>query len=231
MIVSRALRKLCATCAGEARMGRPVRSAVRTCISCGNGVCLEHTCGSHAVGVVGSHLRVAVGEGRGMKATVLVLMVMVVAIQSHAWEDQARDICDPMGVPMRLVRAIVAVESGGNPYALNVRIGEVWQAYDPTSYPVAQLILESLLAFTPHIDVGLMQIHVQVWTDELSLTPYELLRPEVNLWAGCTILSRQLDGPGPLWQRIGRYHSTTPARNQAYALKVLRHATRDPDDR
>lgn len=216
------VRMLYATCAGKARMGRPVRSAVRTCKSSGRGACLEPTCGSPAVGGVG---RICGWQlGRGMKATVLVLMVMVGAIPSHAWEDQARDLCEPMGVPLRLVRAIVAVESGGNPYALHVRIGDVGQAYYPTSYGVAQFVLDSLLSFTPHIDVGLMQINVHVWADELSLTPYELLLPEANLWAGCTILSRYLAGPGPLWQRIGRYHSRTPARNEAYAWRVLRRA-------
>ncbi|HEY7711847.1 MAG TPA: lytic transglycosylase, partial [Candidatus Entotheonella sp.] len=55
----------------------------------------------------------------------------------------------------------------------------------------------------------------------------ELLDVDTNLRAGCTILSRYLEGAGPLWQRIGHYHSKTPKRNQAYAAKVLQVAIAD----
>jgi hypothetical protein len=148
-----------------------------------------------------------------------------------AWERQARAVCEPLGVPWRLVRAVIAVESMGNPYVIHARIGETWRVYRPPNRAVAEVVLRELLRHTTWIDVGLMQIHVRLWASELGVTPLALLDPLTNMWAGCTILSRALQGEGPLWQRIGRYHSHTPARHQAYTMKVLRYATADLDAR
>jgi soluble lytic murein transglycosylase-like protein len=142
-----------------------------------------------------------------------------------AWEEAARAICEPMGVPLRLVRAVIAVESGGDPYVIHARIGDTWRVYRLSNRIVAEAVLAAVLQHTTWIDVGLMQIHVRLWSKALGVSPLELLDVETNLRAGCTILSRYLDGAGPLWQRIGRYHSKTPKRNQAYAEKVLRIAT------
>jgi soluble lytic murein transglycosylase-like protein len=150
-----------------------------------------------------------------------------IAAPACAWEKPARAICEPMGVPLRLVRAVIAVESGGNPYVIHARIGDTWQVYRLSNRVVAEAVLAAVLQHTTWIDVGLMQIHVRLWSQPLGVSPLELLDVDTNLRAGCTILSRYLEGAGPLWKRIGRYHSKTPTRNQAYAAKVLRVATAD----
>ena len=147
------------------------------------------------------------------------------AAPASAWEEPARAICEPMGVPLRLVRAVIAVESGGDPYVIHARIGNTWRVYRLSNRIVAEAVLAAVLRHTTWIDVGLMQIHVRLWSQTLGVSPLELLDVDTNLRAGCTILSRYLDGEGPLWQRIGSYHSQTPTRNQAYAAKVLRVAT------
>jgi len=149
------------------------------------------------------------------------------AAPASAWEEPARAICEPMGVPFRLVRAVIGVESGGDPYVIHARIGDTWRVYRLSNRVVAEAVLAAVLQHTTWIDVGLMQIHVRLWSKTLEITPLELLDIETNLRAGCTILSWYLEGEGPLWQRIGRYHSKTPTRNQAYAAKVLWVATAD----
>ena len=165
-----------------------------------------------------------------MRRVILILTAMALGgmvAPASAWEEPARAICEPMGVPLRLVRAVIAVESGGDPYVIHAQIGDRWRAYRLSNRVVAEAVLAAILQHTTWIDVGLMQIHVRLWSQTLGVLPHELLDIETNLRAGCTILSRYLEGEGPLWQRIGRYHSKTPTRNQAYAAKVLRVATAD----
>jgi len=161
---------------------------------------------------------------------ILILTVMALggmAAPASAWEEPARAICEPMGVPLRLVRAVIVVESGGDPYVIHARIGDTWRVYRLSNRVVAEAVLAAVLQHTTWIDVGLMQIHVRLWSKTLGVSPHELLDIDTNLRAGCTILSRYLEGGGPLWQRIGRYHSKTPKRHEAYAVKVLRAATAD----
>jgi soluble lytic murein transglycosylase-like protein len=165
-----------------------------------------------------------------VRRVILIMTAMAlggVAALASAWEEPARAICEPMGVPLRLVRAVIAVESGGDPYVIHARIGDTWRVYRLSNRVVAEAILDAVLQHTTWIDVGLMQIHVRLWSKPLGVLPNELLDIDTNLRAGCTILSRYLEGEGPLWQRIGRYHSKTPTRNEVYAEKVLRVAIAD----
>jgi hypothetical protein len=128
---------------------------------------------------------------------------------------------------MAIVRGIVQVESGGHPYVLNVGIGRVWQAYSFDRVQDARVFLREALKHTERIDIGLMQVHWARWKQYYDVEATALLEVETNLRVGCDILRRELAGDGPLWQRIGRYHSRTPWRNQHYALKVL-HASLHP---
>jgi soluble lytic murein transglycosylase-like protein len=131
-----------------------------------------------------------------------------------------------MGVPYEIVRAIVTVESDGNPYVLNVAIGSVWQVYRFDHAETAQVFLREALKLTDRIDIGLMQVHWAVWKKVYSIDATALLDVSTNLRIGCDILRRELAGDGPLWMRIGRYHSRTPALNQRYASQVLHAALR-----
>jgi hypothetical protein len=55
-----------------------------------------------------------------------------------------------------------------------------------------------------------------------------LLAPDVNVLVGCVMLRQALDAGGPLWQQIGRYHSSVPTRQQHYAQKVFAWLDRLP---
>jgi len=150
------------------------------------------------------------------------LLSLFGAARAAAWQEAARRICqDDLGVPLAIVRGIVHVESGGHAYVLNVGIGDVWQAYRFDRVQEARVFLKEALNHTERIDIGLMQVHWAWWKDHYPVEPADLLEVETNLRVGCDILRRELAGAGPLWQRIGRYHSRNPARNQHYALKVL----------
>ena len=155
---------------------------------------------------------------------VVVGVLLLVAVPASAWDDEIDRSCRALGVHPSIVHAMIEVESGGNPYVLNARLGTTWVAYYPTSRAVADVLLRVLLTQTTWIDVGLMQIHVRIWAPQLDLLPRLLLDPQVNVRVGCMILAHYLNGRGPLWQRIGRYHSRTPGRNEAYAQKILAHA-------
>jgi len=129
-------------------------------------------------------------------------------------------------VPHELVHAIVAVESSGDPYVLNVGVGSTWKAYRFDDIDDAKVFLQAALQVTQNVDIGLMQVNWKWWGKHIGVTASELLDVPTNLRVGCDILSRELAGKGPLWQRIGRYHSRTPWRNEQYALKVIHETIR-----
>jgi soluble lytic murein transglycosylase-like protein len=148
---------------------------------------------------------------------------LLAAAQAGAWQQQARRICQgDMGIPFAIVQGIVQVESGGHPYVLGVGVGDVWRSYRFEQARSAKLFLREALMHTERIDIGLMQVHWATWKRHYHTDATALLDVATNLRVGCDILRRELAGDGPLWRRLGRYHSRTPARNQRYALKVLR---------
>jgi hypothetical protein len=163
-------------------------------------------------------------------ALILLWVALVVILPTSnwadAWQTDAHRICEAMGVPYEIVRAIVTVESDGNPYVLNVAIGSVWKGYRFDEVQDASAFLKAALRITDRIDIGLMQVHWAVWKRHYPIEPAALLDVSTNLTIGCDILRRELAGDGPLWQRIGRYHSRTPALNQRYASQVLHAALR-----
>ena len=161
-----------------------------------------------------------------MRSSVLMLgtlLPLLAATSAQAWRQDAQRICErEMGIPLALVQGIVQVESGGDPYALGVGMGRVWRSYRFAHGESAKRFLRQALTHTDRIDIGLMQVHWAVWKKHYDMEAEALLDASTNLRVGCDILRRELAGDGPLWKRIGRYHSRTPARNQRYALKVLR---------
>jgi hypothetical protein len=159
----------------------------------------------------------------------LCVALVVILPTSHladAWQTDAHRICKDMSVPYEIVQAIVRVESEGHPYVLNVAIRSVWKVYRFDHAETAQVFLREALKLTDRIDIGLMQVHWAVWKRHYPIEPAALLEVSTNLTIGCDILRRELAGDGPLWMRIGRYHSRTPALNQRYASQVLHAALR-----
>jgi soluble lytic murein transglycosylase-like protein len=69
------------------------------------------------------------------------------------------------------------------------------------------------------VDVGLMQIN-SLWTEQLGETWDSLHDPCTNVMAGAWILSQCMQDYGYTWKAVGCYHSRTPERRDAYALKI-----------
>jgi len=69
------------------------------------------------------------------------------------------------------------------------------------------------------VDVGLMQIN-SIWADQLGKTWNSLNDPCTNVMAGAWILSQCMQDYGYTWKAVGCYHSRTPERRDAYALRI-----------
>lgn len=140
---------------------------------------------------------------------------------AYTWVSPAIATCEAMGVPGTLALAVILTESRGQPYAVRINRG-AGVAHYPATYEAARRVATAGLTQTDNLDLGLMQVNYRHQGRPRGLTPAELLQPQVNLQVGCTVLRDGLLGDGPLWQRVGRYHSSNPARQWTYALRVTR---------
>jgi hypothetical protein len=142
-----------------------------------------------------------------------------------------------VGVPAALALAVVVTESGGRPYAIRVNTGRGTASF-PTTYPAAVQTLTTLHQRTTNLDLGLFQLNYRevqrrsaqaaqqgpwrtFWQPLHGVAPAVLLAPAVNTLVGCVMLQQALEGGGPLWQQIGRYHSPVPTRQHPYAQRVF----------
>ena len=131
--------------------------------------------------------------------------------------------CGIEGLPSAVVEGIIAVESGGNPWALHVGIGKGYAFY-PRSAAQARRFLAVSLALTDNVDIGLMQINWRTWRESvraLGLDAYDLLDARTNMEMGCRVLTQALSGRGSFLERLGRYHSRRPERGRWYARRVM----------
>ncbi len=69
------------------------------------------------------------------------------------------------------------------------------------------------------IDVGLMQIN-SIWAEPLGKAWGSLNDPCTNVMAGAWILRQCMRDYGYTWKAVGCYHSRTPERRDAYALRI-----------
>ena len=139
------------------------------------------------------------------------------------WCPVSRSACGIAGLPSSVVEGIIVVESGGNPWALQVGIGKGFSFY-PRSSGEARRFLAVSLALTDNVDIGLMQINWRTWRESvraLGLDAYDLLDAQTNMEVGCGILAQALSGRGTFMARLGRYHSLRPERGRWYARRVM----------
>ncbi len=125
--------------------------------------------------------------------------------------------------------ALVAQESGGDPYALDDDSTHI--VYHSVSYAAAARLAAQLIGAGHFVDLGLAQVNSN-WLPALHLTAAELLEPCENLRAGSLILLRawRAAGTGPRAKRLARalaiYHSGHPSSfaGRQYAAETYRHA-------
>ena len=148
--------------------------------------------------------------------------------------------CAPAVSPVTMA-ALVAQESGGDPYALDDDSTRI--VYHPGSYAGAARLAAQLIGAGHSVDLGLTQVN-SGWLPALHLTAAELLEPCENLRAGSLILLRawRAAGAGPpaggtsvpgaparvtrLARALAIYHSGNPRSlaGRQYAAETYQHA-------
>ena len=142
--------------------------------------------------------------------------------------------CAPEVSPVTMA-ALVAQESGGDPYALDDDSTHI--VYHPVTYAGAVRLTAQLIGAGHSVDLGLAQVN-SGWLAPLRLTAAELLDPCANLRAGSVILLRAWRAAGAgsvrgaprrakrLARALAIYHSGNPRSlaGRQYAAETYRHA-------
>lgn len=121
------------------------------------------------------------------------------------------------GVPQNILISISYVESGLNPYTLDINGYPVYTK----SYGKADIIAKYFIARGYSVDMGLMQINYNIWGKKLRFTISELLSPKNNIAAGAYILKYYLNRSNSLFAAVGKYHSDNYVAGRSYAKKVF----------
>ena len=149
--------------------------------------------------------------------------VALMPLTVWAWDDLIEQHCVSYGIPKVIVQAMIQRESAGKPLAIGVAIKRKPHSFFKDHVSDAALLVAAFLRVTDNVGIGLLQITWGPWGDKLGVAPEALFDPDLNIRLACQrILKPELDGPGPLWERIGRYHSPTPERRDAYGWDIIR---------
>jgi hypothetical protein len=146
-----------------------------------------------------------------MRKYFMLIAAIVVSLPALAQAAEAEP-------PSALVRAIIRVESGGNPFA--VFVGG-FTHYPDTKEEALRLIAKAVES-GKNFDVGLMQIN-SWWMRRYGIPPESLLDPAVNMMWGSRILAGEISRHGLTWKAVGKYHSPDTERGRLYAWKIYRH--------
>ena len=145
---------------------------------------------------------------------VLIVLSISVSATAESIDTLAEIGSKCSGLPTRLIKSVIYVESKGNPYAVNINgVG----GYQASSLREALRVLYHY--DRANSDLGLMQVNYLTWGPVMGLTPVDLLRPSTNVCVGSVILREYIDAHGG-WKGVGRYNAATPSKQRAYILKV-----------
>jgi type IV secretion system protein VirB1 len=122
------------------------------------------------------------------------------------------------------IAAVVAVESGGHPWAIGTPHG----AYFLRTRAEATRVLARSLRTESSVDIGLMQINSQ-WLPKLHVAPEALLDPCTNVRVGAAILAANFVAaarPGrsllaTLIAALSAFNSGSETAGVSYAARVL----------
>lgn len=128
------------------------------------------------------------------------------------------------------IAAVVAVESGGHPWAIGTPHG----AFYARTRGEARAVLARELRTGTSVDIGLMQINSQ-WIARLHIVPDRLLDPCVNVRVGTAILAADFvaaSRPGrthaqALIAALSAYHSGSETAAVDYAQAVVSASNRE----
>lgn len=123
------------------------------------------------------------------------------------------------GIPEWLLLSVAHVESGFNPYAVNV----AGKGYQPKSQEEAYAIIRSALSAGKSFDVGVMQIN-SFWFRKFNVPYHYGLDMQNSFVMGAEILREEILKNGQNWLSVGYYHSKTLWRAIRYSEKIRQNA-------
>jgi soluble lytic murein transglycosylase-like protein len=156
-----------------------------------------------------------------MRVIALLFLSATAAFAGAGDVDQGKLVsvaCARWNVPQKLVLAIIARESGHNPWAVNV----AGTAHMPSGRAEALRIANAAWAAGKSFDLGLMQIN-SYWLRRFGLSPEYVIEPRRNVIIGTWILSKEIARHGLGWKAVAGYHTPDAERGKKYAVSILKH--------
>lgn len=145
-----------------------------------------------------------------------ITLIVIISHMAYAYDINCVEAASTKyNVPAEVIQAIIAVESGGNPLAVNI----LGKAFAPRTYDDALI----LLAYNKgkSTDVGLMQVNSQ-WFKKFGIPQESGFDECFNVEFGTWILANEIARHGFNWKAIAKYHSPSSREGNRYALKVIR---------
>ncbi|WNL48574.1 transglycosylase SLT domain-containing protein (plasmid) [Dyella sp. BiH032] len=131
--------------------------------------------------------------------------------------------CGPW-VHAETTAAVIAQESGGNPFAIGTPGGPIYA----NSVEEAQALLFNAMRRYKSVDIGIMQINSR-WLAKLPIQPVELFDPCTNIKIGTSILAANFESAVPnsktpleaLIRALSAYNSGSQTAALGYAYSVI----------
>jgi soluble lytic murein transglycosylase-like protein len=120
-------------------------------------------------------------------------------------------------IPRGLLSAIVGVESGFNPTAINIE-GKTVTINDKSE--VIKTIKNALNQGVTNIDIGIAQINYR-WHKDNFNNIEEMINPTANIEYAAKLLSSLFKQHGTWHKAIRHYHSANPNHHNQYSRKVV----------
>lgn len=119
------------------------------------------------------------------------------------------------GIPEWLILSIAHVESGFNPYAVNV----AGKSYQPKTKEAAYAIIRNAALAGKSFDVGVMQVN-SFWFKKYNIPYHYGLDLQNSLVMGAEILREEILRNGNNWLSVGYYHSKKNKNALEYYNKI-----------
>ena len=164
---------------------------------------------------------------KGIKFTCMGFLVLLCAHYANADETELIPLKNELKaliteqeelnkIPSGLLLAIATVESGSEPYALNIQ-GKSVIGMNKTE--AVNLIHEALAKGITNIDVGVMQLNVK-WHRENFKSIEEMLEPKKNIEYAASFLLTLYKKYGNWHRAVRFYHSSTAEYYRKYSRKI-----------
>jgi len=155
-----------------------------------------------------------------LKVLVFFLLGAVVAKPAHAeqvlpMDSMFQEAAQFWSVPVAWTRAIADVESGSNPWSLNIE----GKGYRLPSKEKAVAMAKHAEAEGSSFDSGIMQVN-NFWLKKYGIPLEAAFDPLANIYLGSWILKQEIDRHGQTWEAVGAYHSPNESKGRRYAEMV-----------